>query len=142
MYDWLKKKYIGLKAAYDHCNVACETEITAKKQTIESLAKKFFPEYDSERYHYYEEHEYDEDFEETPEEEAYNESCAEAYRDASAYINEYYSEFKIAERHQEIKWKIYAEISELAKQAENADDSFWHGEPWEHSFRTWNADIW
>lgn len=81
MYEWLKEKYIGLKTAWDHCNIACEAEIAAKNQTIENLAKKFFPEYDSERYHYYEENEWREDFEETPEEEEYNERCESAYRD-------------------------------------------------------------
>ena len=72
------------------------------------------------------------------EEEEYNERCESAYRDAAAYINEYYSEFKIAERHTEIKKKISAEISDLAKQSENVDASFWHGEPWEREFRSWN----
>lgn len=102
------------------------------------FGKKFFPEYDSKRYHYYEENEWREDFEETPEEEEYDERCESAYRDAAAYINEYYSEFKIAERHTEIKKKISAEISNLAKQAKNVDASFWHGEPWEREFRSWN----
>lgn len=50
MYEWLKEKYTGLKTAWDHCNIACEAEIAAKNQTIENLAKKFFPAYDSERY--------------------------------------------------------------------------------------------
>lgn len=138
MYEWLKHKYTGLKTAWDHCNIACEAEIVAKNQTIENLAKKFFPEYDSERYHYYEANEWREDFEETPEEEDYNERCESAYRDAAAYINEYYSEFKIAERHTEIKKKISAEISDLAKQAKNVDANFWHGEPWEREFRSWD----
>lgn len=40
--------------------------------------------------------------------------------------------------HTEIKKKISAEISDLAKQAENVDASFWHGEPWEQEFRAWN----
>ncbi len=142
MYEWLKERYTGLKAAYDHCNVAVEVEVAAKNQAIESLAKKLFPEYDSERYHYYAENEWREDFKETPEDEEYNERCEEAYRDACYYINEYYGDLEIAKRHQEIKDKIYVEISDLAKQAENVEDSFWRGEPWEHKFRTWNADIW
>ena len=133
MYDWLKEKYTGLKAAYDHCNIAYEAEVASKNQAIENLAKKTFPEYDSERYHYYE------DFEETFEEEEYKERCEEAYRNAAAYINEYYNELEIAKRHTEIKRKIGAEISDLAKQAENVDDSFWRGEPWEYRFRTWNV---
>ena len=110
MYEWLKEKYTGLKTAWDHCNIACEAEIAAKNQTIENLAKKFFSEYDSERYHYYEENEWREDFTETPEEGEYNERCENAYRDAADYINTYYSEFKIAERHTEIKKQIGAEI--------------------------------
>lgn len=138
MYEWLKERYTGLKAAFDFCNAAVDAEIAAKNQAIENLAKKFFSEYDSERYHYYEENEWREDFTETPEEEEYNERCESAYRDAAAYINEYYSEFKIAERHTEIKKKISAEISDLAKQAKNVDANFWHGEPWEREFRAWN----
>ncbi len=138
MYEWLKERYTGLKAAFDFCNAAVDAEIAAKNQAIENLAKKFFSEYDSERYHYYDENEWREDFTETLEEEEYNERCESAYRDAAAYINEYYSEFKIAEQHTEIKKKISAEISDLAKQAENVDASFWHGEPWEHEFRSWD----
>lgn len=115
MYEWLKKRYTGLKAAFDFCNAAVDAEIAAKNQAIENLAKKFFLEYDSERYHYYEENEWREDFTETPEEEEYNERCESAYRDAAAYINEYYSEFKIAERHTEIKKENQRRNKRLSK---------------------------